>query len=418
MLLQQPKPKVPLKLLHALTPINELPQQAMEQLARQASIVPCPAKKMLFRRGGSGQYTYYLLKGEVIIENGSGKQETVRSGTHSAMRPIVSVQPYNASGYSKTDVQLLRLPTQTIATLLDANSPEKIVAAVVQKATVPLEERLSLQIYRDYSDNTLELPSLPELATKVRQTAQDPNNSAADLARIIQSDPAITARLIQTANSPLYRGGSQINDIQTAVVRLGLQTTRELVTSLAMRQLFRSRSSAMATHMKALWQHSTHVAAISAVLASMGTGLRAEHALLAGLIHDIGTLVVLAYADQYPELHNNNELLDSTVVKLRPMVGALVMRRWNFANEFITVALHADDWERDSVQGPDYCDVVAVAQIHSFFGTSKAAQCPALIDLPAFHKLPLSRDDPAKSIEVLHQAKRDIAATQRLLSGS
>ena len=88
------------------------------------------------------------------------------------------------------------------------------------------------------------------------------------LARTTNTDPAIAAKLIRAANSPLYRGQSRIDQCDNAVVRLGLQTSRQLVSSFAVNELFNSDSPLLEKRTGELWRHSTEIAAISYVIAS------------------------------------------------------------------------------------------------------------------------------------------------------
>ncbi|OOZ38056.1 hypothetical protein BOW53_16670 [Solemya pervernicosa gill symbiont] len=280
-----------------------------------------------------------------------------------------------------------------------------------------VESQLFLEIYREYMEGTLQLPTLPELALRVRRAVNDPEKSLADVAKIIQSDQAITGRLIEVANSPIYRSEVSANSCMAAIRRLGLDNTRDLVTTFAMKQLFKADNKVLAKRMKELWSHSTHVAAISAVLADMTPSLNADRALLAGLIHDIGVLAIYGYVAERPELLSNEQELDDAVEHLRGQVGAMVLRKWFFASDLVTVVLEAENYDYDSEFGPDYADVVLVSQLHSYFGTPKASGLPPLFERPAFGKLPLSQLGPEKSIEALKEARKNIDEMRRLLGG-
>lgn len=84
------------------------------------------------------------------------------------------------------------------------------------------QEQLYTTIINDLETGKLVLPTLPEVALKVREVANDPDISANQLAEVISTDTALSARLIKIANSPLYRGRNEVESVQTAVSRLGI----------------------------------------------------------------------------------------------------------------------------------------------------------------------------------------------------
>ena len=99
------------------------------------------------------------------------------------------------------------------------------------------DEFLSFLI-SEIKNNRVVLPTLPEVALKVREALASGNASVPKLAGVIGTDAALSARLIQVANSPLYRGQGHIEKLEMAILRLGNNTVRTLVTSLIVQQIF------------------------------------------------------------------------------------------------------------------------------------------------------------------------------------
>ncbi|MCB1877384.1 MAG: HDOD domain-containing protein, partial [Chromatiales bacterium] len=87
-----------------------------------------------------------------------------------------------------------------------------------------------------------------------------------------------------------------------------------------------------------------------------------EHAMVAGVLHDLGCLPILTYADVYPEVVARPDLLERIMCELRPHVSGQLLRTWSFSGELIRVAMESEEWTRDPGMDPDYCDVVLVAQ--------------------------------------------------------
>ncbi len=243
------------------------------------------------------------------------------------------------------------------------------------------------ELLADLNNGSLILPTLPEVALRVRDVVDDPEASAADLSDIIITDAALSARLLKVANSPLYRGRLEIDTIQMAVARLGQKIIRSLVTSLVMEQMFQATSENLDRRLHALWEHSTEVSAICQVLASKQANIQTDEAMLAGLIHEIGVLPILMKADETPGLFKNRAALDEVIDKLYVQIGTEILKSWKFPQNLIHAVAEQNNFTRDSENGPDLADVVQVARIQSFINTDKALDPEQLDRIPAFEKL-------------------------------
>ena len=168
--------------------------------------------------------------------------------------------------------------------------------------------------------------------------------------------------------------------------------------------------------MKDLWVHSSYVAAISAVLAHKTPGFDPDRAMLAGLIHDIGIVPILTYADKQPEILENPRDLAGTIKQLRSEIGVQIIRKWDFPDDFEDVINNAENWYREGSETPDYTDIVMIAQLHSFIGKVDIKKMPKMDELPAYKKLLAGQLDAGKSINILDQAKDEIEHIRQMLS--
>lgn len=276
-----------------------------------------------------------------------------------------------------------------------------------------LVDRFVGELLEDIRHNRLKLPILPEIALKVREAVNDANAAAATIARAVAADTSIAARLLQVANSPLYRGTNAISNLQSAIARLGAPLVRNLVTSLIVKQLFQTRSPALKERMQQLWEHSTQVAAISHVLARKLTRLKPDEAMLAGLLHDIGALPILVKAENTPELLDNPAALDDLVDKLHASLGRLILETWKFPPELVTAAAEHENLARVSDE-VDYTDVVTVANLHSYLGSRHRHAGIRFTDVPAFTKLGLTAET---SVATLEEAAAEMKEVKGLLGG-
>lgn len=277
------------------------------------------------------------------------------------------------------------------------------------------KNRLLLDCYQYMEADHLSLPTIPDVAFKIRRAVNDRNASSHKVARVVQTDPAITARLIQIANSPLYCGQKKIESCPEALTRLGLQATQDIITAFAVKSVFHAKTPIIGQKMAALWEHSSNIAAICAVFAHKLHGFDPDRAMLAGLIHDIGILPILIHADRHPDVLFNPKDLVETVKQLRADIGVQIIRKWEFPADFEEVVLHAEDWYRNTDQEPNYADVVMIAQLHSFIGKVDVKKMPKMDDLPVYQKL-AKHLNVADSIHILDNAKDEIEQIRQMLA--
>lgn len=268
----------------------------------------------------------------------------------------------------------------------------------------------------DIRANRVILPALPDIALKTRRLLEDRNVTISQVARVISADAVLTTRLLRVVNSPLYRAHDPIDDIRGAITRLGNANVRSVVTSLAMEQLYQHKlASPLKRKLLARnWEHSVHVAALSYILADNYTMLNADEAMLAGLVHDIGKLPILEYAEMLPDIASSEAALERLLEVLHTRVGALVLDSWKFAPELIAAAAEHEDLARQSGAAADYADVVTVANLLSYIGSDHRYTRLDWSAIPAFERLALT---PEESIGVMKGAREQIHEIKRLLAG-
>jgi HD-like signal output (HDOD) protein len=255
-------------------------------------------------------------------------------------------------------------------------------------------------LIKDIESNQLVLPTLPEVALKVRDAVEDPNASASQVAQVIGTDAALSARLIQVANSPAYRGRNPIENLQSAIARMGSTVVKNLVTGLVMQQMFQATSEATDARLRRIWEHSTEVAAISQLLAMQFPGVKTDEAMLAGLVHDIGALPILVRAEDMPELLENEDELDELIEKLHTRIGKIILESWGFLPQIIAVAAEHEDLTRDSGPNVDYVDIVQVANIQSYLGKDHRLSSIDFNSVPSLSKLGISEEIHIQDVDL------------------
>lgn len=253
------------------------------------------------------------------------------------------------------------------------------------------------------NDNRIVLPTLPEVALRVRESAEDPNTDAAAMAKVLSTDAALTARVVKVANSPLLRAASPIKDVKMAISRLGIDYSCNLATGLAMEQMFQATSDAVDRRMRQNWGRSTELAGISSVLARTFTKLKPDQATLAGLIHRIGALPILRFAEEDRKLVKMPELLDGVIDSLHGEIGKLILVAWDFPEELCSVPVDYIDFGR-SPPAADYADVVMVANLQSSEPDELPKDVPDWTEISAFDRLGVSPEVNVMEAEDLSEA--------------
>lgn len=254
-------------------------------------------------------------------------------------------------------------------------------------------------VQEELDANRLVLPTLPDVALKVRDAVAKGETTSQELADMIVTDAALSARLMQVANSPLYRGAVEVNNIQMAVTRLGSNTIRTLITSLVMQQMFTPTTELLDDYFRETWEQGVNVSAICRALASFVPHLNPDEAMLAGLVHQIGKLPILMLVEDIPEFRDSPSRLNKLLEKAHPAIGKIIMDTWDFPEELKLVASEYVDFQRNVSEKADYVDLVQVAFLQSIAGTDHPACRIDWNIVPSFEKLGLASDAEILEIE-------------------
>ncbi|MDY6910528.1 MAG: HDOD domain-containing protein [Thermodesulfobacteriota bacterium] len=184
-----------------------------------------------------------------------------------------------------------------------------------------------------------DLPAMPHVASQVMTMVSNPDTTAQDLQRIISQDQSLVARVLKLANSSFYARSRSIATITEAVVVIGFRTIRSLVVASVTRDIFDN----FGLTEKLLWEHSLGCGLAARTIAQSLRYSKTEEAFLAGLLHDVGKMILLIkFNDKMlsilEEVYNDPE---TSFVRMEQrllgfdhaQVGQLLARKWQFAEE-------------------------------------------------------------------------------------
>ena len=273
-------------------------------------------------------------------------------------------------------------------------SDTTIVQSVEYNEARAISAALVAELDRSLADKDLELPSLPEVALKIRNALANEDVSVAEISRLIGSDPALAARIVKIANSALfYRGSKPITSVSAAVSQLGQRMVRNVALSYAAQQVFIGYGSEpVRTFLTSIWQHSVHTAALAHMLARVRTKLNPDDAFLAGLLHEIGKLYILMRVKDKIEQLANEAAFQAVVAEWHPRLGRAVIESWGLSTELAAAVGEHQACALEAPEPPRLTHIVAVA---NYLAENSEAACA---DEQYFDKAPnlgaLAMDKP------------------------
>jgi HD-like signal output (HDOD) protein len=254
--------------------------------------------------------------------------------------------------------------------------------------------------------NRVRLPTLPDVALRIK-AAVEAESSAREIAALVAQDIALSGRLVQIANSPLYRGAAEVDSIRVAVTRLGTRLVKAFVIGQAFRQLFDTSSVVLAKLFLEICQDGFQVAAISRVLAETSPDIDPEEAMLGGLLHNIGALPILARLDEARADDIDAIDVQALVDELAPEIGTRILKSWELSKALVAVPEGCHALERDSGPRIDCVDIVLAARLQYLFCEGLIDLTPEISNLPALAKLGIQFETI-----VLEQESTAVWATQ------
>jgi len=195
------------------------------------------------------------------------------------------------------------------------------------------------------------IPVMPSAAQQAFQLATNPKAEAHDFIEVIEADEGMSARVLKIANSVFYDRGGGSRTIADAVNVIGMSELRGVLNATALTDLFPSKHRLRAE----LWSHDIGTALTARILARRLLPSQTDQAFLAGLMHDVGKLLMLhRHSETYEKiaLRSSAHAIESTVAEAEEYpfdhteVGQVIAERWNFTPDLaITIRSHHKPWE-------------------------------------------------------------------------
>jgi len=414
-----PKPEtigtVTIDALRKIIPLRKMSDEELTALVSENPPRRFVAGSVLFREGETANRIYCLLDGILSLETQLGDRHVIHADSPRAQKPLNGDSRLAGTARAKTDILVIGLPVDLLGKVAQMNDHETKAHLDLRQLPVPdslADSSLYYVFRRTFEEDKLELPTLPTVAFKLRKAINE-DVSIEEAAKIVQMDAVIASKLVQIANCPLYLTANPATTCHSAITRLGLVTTRNLIFTISMRQMFHA-TNPQSKRLLEMWKQSVHISVLASVLAAKTRRIDPDKALLGGLICKIGAIPFLYFAEKFPADSYTDEEIEAAIEAVRGPVGHYLLSKWDFPAEYAVLPLTAEDWHYDSGTRLDLGDIVRLACWHSYLGTPKMAELPAITELPAYGKIGDGTLTPEYSLQLLHDAKDLINETYRI----
>jgi HD-like signal output (HDOD) protein len=259
----------------------------------------------------------------------------------------------------------------------------------MQQPSAPSKVPAKAQQIKRIAESIITLPTLPTVVSKMIELVDNPRTSAASLARLISTDQSLTARVLKLANSAYYGFSREISTVNMAIVVLGFNTVKDMGLSLSVLDVFKQGGVPGAFDVAKFWEHSIGCGVACRMLARKAYGRLVGEAFVAGLLHDIGKLVVNQYAHpDFEEImvlvHKDGIGLDQAEEQVmgtsHAQIGGWLAEKWKLPTVICSsIEFHHKPWDAPQEKDPGFVGLVMLADLlcHSAgIGHSGRASAP------------------------------------------
>ncbi len=273
-------------------------------------------------------------------------------------------------------------------------------------------ERFALMDLKTLISEIKELPTLPQVAVTLMDLLDDPSTSAPEINRVMARDPALAGKILKLVNSAYYGLSNKVSSLNQAIVILGFKTVKSVALSASVMGLFKGPQGAGCFDRALFWKHSIACACVARLAADRTKGFDPETAFSAGLLHDIGKLVLAhhlpAKADEIVETAVDGKMsfleAESRVIETsHPEIGQWLAATWSLPDELVeSIGSHHDLASATNRQ------ITAVILFADYLSKIKGIGAPGSAETPELPKevwelLALEKSDLPKLVNAINQ---------------
>mgnify|MGYP000064403672 CR=1 FL=1 len=400
----------------AVLPVGELNAINRAALCRTASVVHVQRNDRI-KPENSHRWLMYLVDGALTLHTGREEVGQLHARTPEALQPLFLDKGAYQHVRTNTMAKIVRFGREQLDILL--REQQKNAIHVIEIEVGELENTVFDGIVADVGAHRVRLASARGSVARITGAAVRVA-SIPDMAEVIQSDPGLTAHIVNAANRIETGSTDPITSVRGAISRLGVETTQRSIEELLEKNTLVPSSEVLDRRFQRYLKRSALATAIVQVLARELPYLKPDIAALTAQTADIGELLALTYANEHGGLFADDASLASTIEKLRTVLGVWLLNTWSFPREFVEASLTARNWYRNHSGEITYTDLVTAALliIQAEMPDAAHSSVPSADNLLLARRLQQAGIDLKSPGEIIRAATGRLVTVQTLLKAA
>lgn len=400
----------------AVSPVSELNAINRVALCKTATVVHVQRNDQI-KPENSHRWLMYLVEGSLSLYSGKEEVGVINARTPESLQPLFLDKGAYQSARTGTVAKIVRFGREQLDILL--KEQQKNAVSVMDVQVGELDNLVFDDIVAAMANHSVSLSISADSAGKIL-SSYEKVAGIPELAEVIQSDAGLAAQIVNAANKVDANAAESTSSIRGAITRLGVKETQRSVAALLQSNTITPSNDVIKERLTRYVQRATLCTSIVQVLSKEVPHLKPEVATLVALSADIGELLVLTYANQYPERFEDSQSLASVIENLRVILSCWLITSWDYPQEFVDAAHKSRDWYRAHNGEITYTDLVTAALlvIQSEMPDSEQSSIPSANNLLLARRLQQSGIDLQAPSEIIKAASARLVSVQSLLKAS
>ena len=389
--------------LRRIETIGGLSESHLIVLGKQLQLRHAKPGDILLELDSTENTSLYIVEGKVALRSRDGSVSFKRVDADGEIAPIAQLRPSIYRITATGPVIYMKIDRQTLIDFaaLSESDVEDISVHTLFADDDGEDNSIINHLYRNLMNNSIRLPSLPSVAERVLRIYRGDATDVDALEHILSAYPDVSRKIFNIARCAKRDDLNQLQKVGFAVDRLGRLAIYCVVMAYAVGKLVNRLPPEHMRRVRSFWDHSINIAAISRILARPRKSFSPDLAMLAGLIHGVGVLIIDDRLLEHHHLKLDHLEIDNAIQAMRPEISSLLLRKWNLDDELIRVAEECGDWSRHHPGPPDLCDLVLAANYYALLHSDVDHVLPRVDAIPAIDRLAIT---PAESIAAIRKA--------------
>ncbi|MCP4313156.1 MAG: HDOD domain-containing protein [Bacteroidetes bacterium] len=371
--------------------LQELPTVHLKEICDKAEWLQVKRKALLIDLGSDEKTTIFLLKGNVLLEAADGRTKIIKHTEKSATLPISRLRPSTYKVTALTRVSYLRIDNNLLDGIYHLDEPSTLMPSHYEVSESSEEEsdshaQLLMHIYEDLNHDRLKMLSWYPVSRAISGQVLAENKDIERLAQYVMLDPILLLKVIKKSNATSEQIASQT--CKGAITMMGVRALHKLVFLNLFSESAHTENELFKGAYLAAWERSIAVAHVARLLARSKQHLNPDYIALAGLLHNVGELVLIIYAFRFPAPLTQEDL-DEVIRLYAVEVGKVILSHLHLPRKLIEAVTESSNWMRDSFTQSDDADFILLARVYTALARKEHKNAPKMEEMPACQKMKL-----------------------------